>query len=124
MVNDEVTKMETKTIIKTVLKRIDKRLTEEKETYKKLIQKLPINDLENYRSSLSFCLAVIKIYSLIKDKLESIHSDDLNYIELQLFKEITPECASRNQVGLLQCIINDMDRLKVGKRLDVIEVSI
>ncbi len=116
--------METKTIIKTILKRIDKRLTEEKETYKKLIQKLPVNDLENYRSNLSYCLMVIKIYSLIKDKLESIHSDDLNYIELRLFKEIIPDCATRNQVGLLQCIINDIDRLKAGKCLDVIEVSI
>lgn len=116
--------METKDIIKKVLKRVDNRLKEHKEEYKKLIQKMPIGDIESYKGNISHCLTDIKMYGLISDKLSSIHSDDLNYIEARLFKELLLECGTRYQVSYLQVIVRDMERLKEGKRLDVIEVSI
>ena len=116
--------METKTIIKTVLKIVDNRLKEHKEEYKKLIQKMPIGDIESYKSEISHHLTEIKMGGLVSDKLNSIHSDDLNYIEARLFKELLLECSTRYQVSYLQVIVNDMERLKAGKKLDVIEVSI
>ena len=116
--------METKDIIKKVLKRVDNRLKEHKEEYKKLIQKMPIGDIESYKSEISHHLTEIKMGGLVSDKLSSIHSDDLNYIEARLFKELLLECSTRYQVSYLQVIVNDMERLKAGKKLDVIEVSI
>jgi hypothetical protein len=116
--------METKDILKTILKRVDNKLKENKEKYKKLIQKMPVNDLDSYKNEITDCLTNIKMYGLISDKLRSIHSDDLNYIEARFFKELLAECGSRYQVSYLQVIVRDIERLKEGKKLDVIEVSI
>lgn len=116
--------METKEIIKKILERVNQKIKDRNKEYKNTVQVLPPKDILSYKQKISVCLSELQIYLLIRDKLLTVDTDNLEHIQLMLFKDLLPECATRYQVSIIQVINSDIDKIKNGKDLDVIKVKI